>query len=221
MKAAHKFNTDPSMVDRLMRTARSHFRFVLKSSHNLTLSQIRDDYFKLHVIRRSVAGFELADKNDRFKGDWVLVGMGAEFLNDLVRNNDMIGIPSDHALMHQLRQNIIEIVDENKLASVVELTRLVTRMCDELFEDFYRRHAKVHALLEEFDKDAALARLSLDELRALDIDTLSRRQLQIVTAVMLDASFDFRMNKDNCSLSEEAKHLINFADECVYTLTRM
>lgn len=221
MRVTNYFSTAPSIIDRLVRAARSHFRFVLKSQYNLTLTEIREDYFKLHVITRSCSGFEFKDENDRFKGDWVLVGVGAEFLDSLIQNDEMIGIPSDHTLMHQLRQSIIEIADENKLASVVELTRLVTRMCDELFEDFYRRHAKVHTLLDEFDKDAALAQLSLDELLALDINTLSRRQLQIVTATMLDASFDFRMSKDSHTLSEEAQHLIDFADECVYKLTRL
>lgn len=69
MKAVHYFNTTPSIYARMFKTALSHFRFVLKSQHGLTMTEIREDYFKLNVIMRSCAEFELADETDRYRGN--------------------------------------------------------------------------------------------------------------------------------------------------------
>lgn len=216
MRTTYKFDTDPSIVDRLVRTARSHLRFVLKSKHGLTMSEIREDYFKLNVIIRSCAEFELKDENDRYRGNWLLVEMGNEFLESLITNNEMIGIPADHALMDQLRQRTDEIANENKLASVVELTRLVTQACDELFTDFYRRHKRVHELLNEMDSDSMLAQLSIEEIMDLNIYELTHRQLQIITSVMLDETFDARMRlqRDEEVTDDEAAKL-EFVDNCL------
>ena len=216
MRTTHKFNTNPSIVDRLVRTARSHLRFMLKSQYNLTMTEIRDDYFKLRVIARSCAGFELKDENDRYKGNWVLVEMGNDFLDQAIENDEMIGIPSDHTIMLELHQRIVELVNENKLASAVELTRLATQTCDELFADFYRRHSQMHELLNEMDRDTILAQLSIDEIMTLDIYELTRRQLQVITSVMLDETFDarIRLQRDETITDDEAAKL-EFVDNCL------
>ena len=216
MKAAYKFNTTPSIYARMFKTTLSHFRFVLKSQHGLTMTEIREDYFKLNVIIRSCAEFELKDENDRHRGNWLLVEMGNEFLESLIANNEMIGIPADHELMAQLRQRTDEIIDENKLASTVELTRLVTQACNELFADFYRRHKRVHELLNEMDGDSMLAQLSIEEIMDLNIYELTHRQLQIITSVMLDETFDARMRlqRDEEVTDDEATKL-EFVDNCV------
>lgn len=216
MRTTYKFDTDPSIVDRLVRTARSHLRFMLKSQYNLSMTEIREDYFKLNVIMRSCAEFELTDENDRYRGNWLLVEMGNEFLESLITSNEMIGIPADHALMAQLRQRTDEIIDENKLASTVELTRLVTQACDKLFADFYRRHKRVHELLNEMDSDSMLAQLSIEEIMDLNIYELTHRQLQIITSVMLDETFDarIRLQRDEEVTDEDAAKL-EFVDNCV------
>lgn len=216
MKAVHYFNTMSSIYARMFKTALSHFRFVLKSHYGLTMTEIREDYFKLNVIMRSCAEFELKDETDRYRGNWLLVEMGNEFLESLIANNEMIGIPEDHALMSQLRQRTDEIIDENKLASTVELTRLVTKACDELFADFYRRHKRVHELLNEIDSDSMLAQLSIEEIMDLNIYELTHRQLQIITSVMLDETFDARMRlrqDEEVTDGEAAK--LEFVDNCV------
>ena len=69
MKAVHYFNTTPSIYARMFKTALSHFRFVLKSQHGLTMTEVREDYFKLNVIMRSCAEFELKDETDRYRGN--------------------------------------------------------------------------------------------------------------------------------------------------------
>ena len=200
MKAVHYFITTPAIYARMFKTALSHFRFVLKSQHGLTMTEIREDYFKLNVIMRSCAEFELKDENDRYRGNWLLVEMGNEFLESLIANNEMIGIPEDHALMSQLRQRTDEIIDENKLASVVELTRLVTKACDELFVDFYRRHKRVRQLLNEMDSDSIL----------------TRRQLQIITSVMLDETFDARMKlHQDEEITDDDTAKLEFVDNCL------
>ena len=216
MKAVHYFNTKPSIYARMFKTALSHFRFVLKSQHGLTMTEIREDYFKLNIIMRSCAEFELKEETDRYRGNWILVEMGNEFLESLIANNEMIGIPADHALMTQLRQRTDEIIDENKLASTVELTSLVTRACDELFADFYRRHKRVHELLNEMDSDSMLAQLSIEEIMDLNIYELTRRQLQIITSVMLDETFDARMRlqRDEEVTDDDATKL-EFVDSCI------
>lgn len=216
MKTVSMFNTVPSIYARMFKTALSHFRFVLKSQHGLTMAEIREDYFKLNVIMRSCTEFELTDENDRYRGNWLLVEMGNEFLESLITNNEMIGIPEDHALMSQLSQRTDEIIDENKLASTVELTRLVTQACDKLFADFYRRHKRVHELLNEMDSDSMLAQLSIEEIMDLNIYELTRRQLQIITSVMLDETFDARMRlrqDEEVTDGEAAK--LEFVDNCV------
>lgn len=216
MMKVSMFNTVPSIYARMFKTALSHFRFVLKSQHGLTMTEIREDYFKLNVVMRSCAEFELKDENDRYKGNWLLVEMGNEFLESLITNNEMIGIPADHALMAQLRQRTDELIDENKLASAVELTRLVTRACNEMFTDFYRRHKRVHQLLNEMDSDSMLAQLSIEEIMDLDIYELTHRQLQIITSVMLDETFDARMRlrqDEEVTDGEAAK--LEFVDNCV------
>lgn len=209
-------NTVPSIYARMFKTALSHLRFVLKSQHGLTMTEIREDYFKLNVIMRSCTEFELTDENDRYRGNWLLVEMGNEFLESLIANNEMIGIPADHELMSQLRQRTDELIDENKLASTVELTRLVTRTCDELFADFYRRHKRVHELLNEMDSDSMLAQLSIEEIMDLNIYELTHRQLQIITSVMLDETFDARMRlrqDEEVTDGEAAK--LEFVENCV------
>ena len=216
MMKVSMFNTVPSIYARMFKTALSHFRFVLKSQHGLTMTEIREDYFKLNVIMRSCTEFELKDETDRYRGNWLLVEMGNEFLESLITNNEMIGIPEDHALMSQLRQRTDEIISENKLASAVELTRLVTQACDELFADFYRRHKRVHELLNEMDSDSMLAQLSIEEIMDLDIYELTHRQLQIITSVMLDETFDARMRlqRDETITDDEAAKL-EFVDNCI------
>lgn len=216
MMKVSMFNTVPSIYARMFKTALSHFRFVLKSQHGLTMTEIREDYFKLNVIMRSCAEFELTDETDRYRGSWLLVEMGNEFLDSLITNNEMIGIPADHELMTQLRQRTDEIIDDNELASTVKLTRLVTQACDELFADFYRRHKRVHQLLNEMDSDSMLAQLSIDEIMDLNIYELTHRQLQIITSVMLDETFDARMRsrRDEEVTDDEAAKL-EFVDSCV------
>lgn len=216
MRAVHHFNTAPSIVDRLVRTARSHFRFVLKSQYNLTMTEIREDYFKLRIIVRSCASFDLKNEEDRYKGNWVLVEMGNDFLDQAIENDEMIGIPADHTIMNELHQNIVEIVEQNKLASVVELTRLANQKCDLMFTDFYRRHSIMHQLLNEMDSDSMLAQLSIDEIMTLNIYELTRRQLQIITSVMLDETFDarMRMQRDETITDDEAAKL-EFVDNCL------
>lgn len=216
MRTTHYFNTEPSIIDRLVRTARSHFRFVLKSQYNLTMSEIREDYFKLRIIVRSCVSFELKDETDRYRGNWVLVEMDNDFLEQAIENDEMIGIPADHTIMNELRQSIIEIVDENKLASVVELTRLANHKCDLMFADFYRRHSRMHQLLAEMDSDSMLAQLSIDEIMNLDIYEITNRQLQIITSVMLDETFDSRirlLNDEDVTDDEAAK--LEFVDNCL------
>ena len=216
MKAVHYFNTKPSIYARMFKTALSHFRFVLKSQHGLTMTEIREDYFKLNVIMRSCAEFELKDETDRYRGNWLLVEMGNEFLDSLITNNEMIGIPEDHALMSQLRRRTDEIIDENKLASVVELTSLVTRACDELFADFFRRHKRVHELLNEMDSDSMLAQLSIEEIMDLNIYELTHRQLQIITSVMLDETFDARMRlQRDEEVTDDDTAKLEFVDNCI------
>lgn len=216
MKAVHYFSTTPSIYARMFKTALSHFRFVLKSQHGLTMTEIREDYFKLNVIMRSCAEFELKDENDRYRGNWLLVEMGNEFLESLIANNEMIGIPADHALMAQLRQRTDEIINENELASTVKLTRLVTEACDELFADFYRRHERAHELLNEMDSDSTLARLSIEEIVDLNIYELTRRQLQIITSVMLDETFNARMRlRQDEEVTDDEAAKLEFVDNCV------
>lgn len=216
MRVTNTFDTTPSIYARMFKTALSHFRFVLKSKHGLTMTEIREDYFKLNVIMRSCAEFEIADENDRYRGNWLLVEMGNEFLESLIANNEMIGIPEDHALMSQLRQRTDEIIDENKLASVVELTRLANQKCDLMFADFYRRHSRMHQLLNEMDSDSMLVQLSIEEIMDLNIYELTRRQLQIITSVMLDETFDARMRlqRDEEVTDDEAAKL-EFVDNCL------
>lgn len=216
MKTVSMFDTTLSIYVRMFKTALSHFRFVLKSKHGLTMTEIREDYFKLNVIMRSCAEFEIADENDRYRGNWLLVEMGNEFLESLIANNEMIGIPEDHALMSQLRQRTDEIIDENKLASVVELTRLANQKCDLMFADFYRRHSRMHQLLNEMDSDSMLVQLSIEEIMDLNIYELTRRQLQIITSVMLDETFDARMRlqRDEEVTDDEAAKL-EFVDNCL------
>ena len=216
MRTTHYFNTESSIIDRLVRTARSHFRFVLKSQYNLTMSEIREDYFKLRIIVRSCVSFDLKDETDRYKGNWVLVEMGNDFLEQAIANDEMIGIPADHTIMNELRRCIIEIVDENKLASVVELTRLANHKCDLMFADFYRRHSRMHQLLKEMDNDSMLAQLSIDEIMNLNIYEITHRQLQIITSVMLDETFDSRirlLNDEDVTDDEAAK--LEFVDNCL------
>lgn len=216
MMKVSMFNTTPSIYARMFKTALSHFRFVLKSQHGLTMTEIREDYFKLNVIMRSCTEFELKDENDRYRGNWLLVEMGNEFLDSLITNNEMIGIPADHALMTKLRQRTDEIIDENKLASTVELTRLVTQACDKLFADFYRRHKRVHELLNEMDSDSMLAQLSIEEIIDLNIYELTRRQLQIITSVMLDETFDARMKlQQDEEVTDDETAKLEFVDDCV------
>lgn len=216
MRTIHYFNTAPSIVDRLVRTARSHFRFILKSQYNLTMTEIREDYFKLRIIVRSCASFDLKNEEDRYKGNWVLVEMGNDFLDQAIENDEMIGIPEDHTIMNELHQNIVEIVEQNKLASTVELTRLANQKCDLMFADFYRRHSRMHQLLNEMDSDSMLAQLSIDEIITLDIYELTHRQLQIITSVMLDETFDARMRlqRDETITDDEAAKL-EFVDNCL------
>ena len=216
MRLTNYFNAAPSIIDRLVRAARSHFRFVLKSQYNLTMSEIREDYFKLRIIVRSCVSFEPKDETDRYKGSWILVEMGNDFLEQAIANDEMIGIQADHTIMHELRQSIIEIVDENKLASVVELTRLANQKCDSMFVDFYRRHSRMHQLLNEMDSDSMLAQLSIEEIMDLNIYELTRRQLQIITSVMLDETFDARMRlqRDEEVTDDEAAKL-EFVDNCL------
>lgn len=216
MRVTNTFDTTPSIYARMFKTALSHFRFVLKSQHGLTMTEIREDYFKLNVIMRSCAEFELKDENDRCRGNWLLVEMGNEFLESLITNNEMIGIPEDHALMPQLRQRTDELIDENKLASAVELTRLVTQSCNEMFTDFYRRHKRVHELLNELDSDSMLSQLSIEEIMDLNIYELTRRQLQIITSVMLDETFDARMRlQRNEEATDDEAAKLEFVDNCV------
>lgn len=216
MRTTYKFNTDPFIVDRLVRTARSHLRFMLKSQYNLSMTEIREDYFKLRVIVRSCDGFELKDENDRYKGDWLLVKMGNEFLDQAMQNDEMIGIPADHTIMLELHQRVVELVNENKLASAVELTRLATQTCDELFADFYRRHSRVHELLNELDRDTMLAQLSIDEIMALNIYEMTRRQLQVITSVMLYETFDarIRLQRDE-EVTDDETDKLEFVDTCL------
>lgn len=216
MRLTNYFNAAPSIIDRLVRTARSHFRFVLKSQYNLTMSEIREDYFKLRIIVRSCVSFEPKDETDRYRGNWILVEMGNDFLEQAIASDEMIGIPADHTIMHELRQSIIEIVDENKLASVVELTKLANQKCDLMFVDFYRRHSRMHHLLNEMDSDSMLAQLSIEEIMDLNIYELTHRQLQIITSVMLDETFDARMRlqRDEEVTDDEAAKL-EFVDNCL------
>ena len=131
----------------------------------------------------------------------------------------MIGIPADHALMTQLRQRTDEIIDKNKLASTAELTRLVTQVCDELFADFYRRHKRVHELLNEMDSDSMLAQLPIDEIMDLNIYELTHRQLQIITSVMLDETFDARMRlRQDEEVTDDEAAKLEFVDDCVANL---
>lgn len=220
MRTTHYVNTSPSIIDRLVRTARSHFRFVLKSQYDLTMSEIREDYFKLRIIVRSCASFDLKDEEDRYKGNWVLVEMGNDFLDQAIENDEMIGIPEDHTIMNELHQNIVEIVEQNKLASVVELTRLANQKCDLMFADFHRRHSRMHQLLNEMDSDSMLAQLSIDEIMTLDIYELTHRQLQIITSVMLDETLDARMRlqRDEEVTDDEAAKL-EFVDNCLAHLS--
>ena len=216
MRTTYKFNTDPSIVDRLVRTARSHLRFMLKSQYNLSMTEIREDYFKLRVIVQSCAGFELKDENDRYKGDWLLAKMGNEFLDQAMQNDEMIGIPADHTIMLELHQRVVELVNENKLASAVELTRLATQTCDELFADFYRRHSRMHELLNELDRDTMLAQLSIDEIMTLNIYEMTRRQLQVITSVMLYETFDarIRLQRDE-EVTDDETDKLEFVDTCL------
>lgn len=216
MRTTYKFNTDPSIVDRLVRTARSHLRFMLKSQYNLSMTEIREDYFKLRVIVRSCAGFELKDENDHYKGDWLLAKMGNEFLDQAMQNDEMIGIPADHTIMLELHQRVVELVNENKLASAVELTRLATQTCDELFADFYRRHSRMHELLNELDRDTMLAQLSIDEIMTLNIYEMTRRQLQVITSVMLYETFDarIRLQRDE-EVTDDETDKLEFVDTCL------
>lgn len=216
MRTTYKFNTDTSIVDRLVRTARSHLRFMLKSQYNLSMTEIREDYFKLRVIVQSCAGFELKDENDRYKGDWLLAKMGNEFLDQAMQNDEMIGIPADHTIMLELHQRVVELVNENKLASAVELTRLATQTCDELFADFYRRHSRMHELLNELDRDTMLAQLSIDEIMTLNIYEMTRRQLQVITSVMLYETFDarIRLQRDE-EVTDDETDKLEFVDTCL------
>lgn len=142
--------------------------------------------------------------------------MGNEFLESLIANNEMIGIPEDHALMSQLHQRIVELVNENELASTVELTRLATQTCDELFADFYRRHSRMHELLNELDRDTMLAQLSIDEIMDLNIYELTRRQLQIITSVMLDETFNARMRlRQDKEVTDDEVAKLEFVGDCV------
>ena len=61
-----------------------------------------------------------------------------------------------------------------------------------------------------------LAQLSIDEIMTLDIYELTHRQLQIITSVMLDETFDARMRlqRDETITDDEAAKL-EFVDACL------
>ena len=70
----------------------------------------------------------------------------------------------------------------------------------------------MHELLNEMDSDSMLAQLPIEEIMDLNIYELTHRQLQIITSVMLDETFNARMQE---SKDEDDLTMLEFVDTCL------